>query len=178
MKGDRTRAVNKFNEAISLSPRCAMAYENRAWSYFLQGDRQQAIRDYGTAIELGHKSADNNFARGICKENLNAKHEAVSDFDRALIAAPNFAQCHINRSLLLANLGKEKQALQDFSDAITGISAGTESHPEKQVHELLLAAAYRDRAVVLLKRGDQTAAKQDFQKAEEIYPAYQPRKLR
>jgi tetratricopeptide (TPR) repeat protein len=46
---DYPQAIDHFNRAIQINPRCAPAYHGRGLAYFHQGDRDRAIADSGQA---------------------------------------------------------------------------------------------------------------------------------
>jgi len=47
------RAIEDFNEAISLKPKDALSYTNRAGAYFMQGNKKLFCRDIQMACTLG-----------------------------------------------------------------------------------------------------------------------------
>ena len=59
------QAIAEFNKAIEMDPKLAMAYENRAYVYFMQGNYDQSIRDYSKALALEPANADHNYKRGV-----------------------------------------------------------------------------------------------------------------
>ena len=61
-KGQLTRAIADYTEAIELNPRHADAYNNRGVAYQNKGKRRKAIADYRKALQIdpSHRLAKRN----------------------------------------------------------------------------------------------------------------------
>lgn len=105
-KGDETRAIDDFDEAISLNPEYAEAYFNRGTVHNGKGDYDRAIADFGQAILLDPKDAGAYNNRGIAYKNKGEYGRAISDFDEALRIDPQFKAAVQNRESAMEQLGR------------------------------------------------------------------------
>ncbi len=89
-KKEYDKAIQDFNQAISLAPNYQPAYLGRAWSFHGLGKKRQdkmqinqAIRDYDRAIELDPKQAITYLNRGIAYNFLGDYRQALRDYKTA-----------------------------------------------------------------------------------------------
>ncbi len=88
-QGDRSRAIEDFNEAILNNPNSADLYGERA--NFRQknlGDKQGAIEDYTNAIRLNPQNALFYFWRSQTHHALGNAQRAIEDYNEAVRLAP------------------------------------------------------------------------------------------
>jgi tetratricopeptide (TPR) repeat protein len=57
--GNYREAIGDYNKALSINPKYAEIYNNRAFVYLRLGNTNQAIEDLKTAARLGYKGAQN-----------------------------------------------------------------------------------------------------------------------
>jgi tetratricopeptide (TPR) repeat protein len=83
-KGDLSKALADYNEAIKADPQQAAAYNNRGIAYAARSDYDKAIADYDQAIKLhpNYASAFNN--RGLAYFHKRQHERAIADYDAAI----------------------------------------------------------------------------------------------
>lgn len=88
-KGDFYKAIESYNEAISLSNRYVDAYMNRARAFMKLGDYQQAIEDFNQCIGLEPTKGRHYFERGIACALADQPEMAIRSFTNAINFEPN-----------------------------------------------------------------------------------------
>ena len=156
--GDYGRAVEDYDGAIKINPRCAEAYYNRGAAYAKLGDYRRAVEDYDRAIEIDPECVLAYVYRGAAYIELANPEQALSDYDRAIALDPANPDGYANRGGAYAKLGNYRQAVSDFDRAI-------EINPE-------YAWAYNGRGASYAKLGNRSQAISDYDKAIEIKPEY------
>ena len=123
-KKEYDKAIQDFNQAISLYPNSPLAYLGRAELFRDLGKKRQdkmqinqAIRDYDRAIELDPKEAMAYLNRGVAYDNLGDYRQAIRDFDRAIELDPKDVKAYSNRGISYMQLGDHQQAIGDFKIA-------------------------------------------------------------
>src|ERR1044071_6182775 len=88
-KGELTRAIADYDEAIKADPQQSAAYNNRGIAYAAASDYDKAIADYDEAIKLkpDYASALNN--RGLAYFNKGQHQRAIADYDQAIKLEPD-----------------------------------------------------------------------------------------
>jgi tetratricopeptide (TPR) repeat protein len=154
-QGDQAGALQDYNTAIKLQPDDPIAYLNRA---ILNNDLQrrvEAVADYTKVIEYWPTFVSAYYNRGILQMQLGKNGEAFEDFDRTIAMQPKHPQALLNRGNLKFQLGNGSGAVADYTQAI-------ELKPD-------YALAYANRASAYLKIRRIPAARQDLQKAAQLY---------
>jgi tetratricopeptide (TPR) repeat protein len=82
-KGDYSRAIADYDEAIRLTPEFWLAYANRGVAWNGKGDHNRAIADYDEAIKLNPKRAHAYRLRAVSKLYSGLLSEALADLDHA-----------------------------------------------------------------------------------------------
>ena len=83
-RGNHTKAIRNYGQAIRLNPANVDAYFGRGWAHEKSGDANQAIRDYSEAIRLGKNNSQAYFSRGILQFYRNSTGMAADDFSAVL----------------------------------------------------------------------------------------------
>jgi tetratricopeptide (TPR) repeat protein len=99
--------------------------------------------------------------RGVLRLALHQNDRALADIDNGIAIAPDLADAFVDRGAVSIALGHFPQALEDLN---RGISLGPH-RPQ---------IAYYDRAIVYEQQGDIRAAYNDYKKALEIEPGFEP----
>jgi tetratricopeptide (TPR) repeat protein len=99
--------------------------------------------------------------RGVLRLALHQNDRALADIDSGIAIAPDLGDAFIDRGAVSIALGRYPQALEDLNK---GIALGAH-RPE---------VAYYDRAIVFEQQGDIRAAYNDYKKALEIEPGFEP----
>ncbi len=113
-EGKQQLALSLANEAISLNPDCALAYNFRADIRKDLHNYNQAIKDYDQAIVLKPDFALAFFCRAMLKDKLEDSMGAISDYGETLRLCPNFHYARINRGGILDMEGDRTGALADY----------------------------------------------------------------
>jgi tetratricopeptide (TPR) repeat protein len=111
-------ALNDFQSAISLDPRCSLAIHNRAVSLAQQNQFAAALRDFNRVIELNPGLAVAYRNRAELLAALGRLNEALSDYNQALESLPNDAQLYRDRAYAYQQLGEFSKSAIDFDRAI------------------------------------------------------------
>ncbi|NJK51374.1 tetratricopeptide repeat protein [Candidatus Gracilibacteria bacterium] len=82
-EGDYQGAIDYYDQAISLNPEYALAYNNRGFAYWNLKEYQKAISNYNKAISLNSEYALAYNNRGNAKSDLGDKQGAIADFEKA-----------------------------------------------------------------------------------------------
>ena len=117
-KGDRDKALRDFNEAISLDPKNAGAYVDRALIFSRKGDREAAMKDYGEAIRLNPKQWQAYFNRAADLREKGESTKAIADLTKAAELNPKFGGTYVNRAAVYIRQGELDKAMRDYNRAI------------------------------------------------------------
>lgn len=91
LKGDYTKALSDYDEAIRLDSRNGEAWNNRAWTYYKSGDNRKALDDANQAVKLSAGQAFVWDTRGHIHEAMGARKSAELDFQKALSIDPELS---------------------------------------------------------------------------------------
>ncbi len=151
MSGRGDKAIEHYDRAIELSPRCARAYNNRGGAHLILSEHEQAISDFNKAINLSpdYISAYHNRANAYLDTEQYA--EAIADYSRAIELQPQFAKAYYGRGFAHLSLGHYNEAIDDYTQAITLNPA--------------YARAYYTRAIGYAHLGERAEAVQDMLQA-------------
>jgi tetratricopeptide (TPR) repeat protein len=111
-------ALNDFQSAISLDPKCSLAIHNRAVTLAQQNQFAAALRDFNRVIELNPGLAVAYRNRAELLAALGRMNEAVNDYNQALESLPNDAQLYRDRAYAYQQLGEFSKSAIDFDRAI------------------------------------------------------------
>jgi tetratricopeptide (TPR) repeat protein len=159
--GDFQSAVTHYDQAITINPKYADAYNNRGLVKIQNlNDVPGALADFNRAIAIdpNYGLAYNN--RGLLKaNNLNDVRGSLADYNQAIALNPKFSLAYYNRAVLKKNkLGDFPGSLADFDQAIAFNSKFT--------------YAYNNRAnLKFLNLNDYRGALADFDRSLAIDPS-------
>ncbi|XP_013381584.1 tetratricopeptide repeat protein 36-like [Lingula anatina] len=95
-RGDITRALELFNEAVLTAPNWASGYNNRAQVLRLKGDTEGALQDLDKALELssgtGKAACQAYTQRGLIRRLEGDDEGALADFKAAADLGSQFAK--------------------------------------------------------------------------------------
>ena len=118
-KGNRKKAYEDFNTAISIFPTLAEAYFGLADYYNDLGDTKKALQGYGKVIQYNSEFANVYCNRGLLYDKIGLLDSAIKDYNAAIRINPNFKEIFYNRGVVYTKKGNYAQALNDFTTAIT-----------------------------------------------------------
>lgn len=154
-QGNKSKAVESFNQAIERDPNLAEAYYHRANIRFDQNDKQGALADYNQAIRLNPDYTNAYFNRGAIRFNQGDKEGALEDFDEYISRSPNNAEAYYNRGYIRRTLGNSEASLEDFDEIVRLLP----NEPR----------AYYNRGVIRIDVQDNQGAIEDLQKAADLF---------
>jgi len=99
--------------------------------------------------------------RGVLRLSLHQDDRALADIDSGIAMAPDLADAFVDRGAVSIALGRYQQALED-------LNRGIELGPHRP------QVAYYDRAIVFEQQGDIRSAYNDYKKALDIQPDFEP----
>lgn len=108
-------AIQDFDKQISLDPKLADGYVNRAEVKFKVLDDVGATNDLEMAI---HLEPHYMWAYNVLGNSRFDRKQAEQDFTRAIMVDPTYASAYSERGYVRAKLGNLHGAIQDFSEAI------------------------------------------------------------
>ena len=108
------QALQRFNEALALSPDHVDARLNRAVCQSLLGDEQGAIASYRQVIAIEADRAMAHFNLGTLLSRQGQLDDAVRSLEQALVLQPGMPGAHVNLGNALSSLGRPEEALQHF----------------------------------------------------------------
>ncbi len=106
--------ISAYNQAISLNPDYAEAYNNRGAAKTALGQHAEAIADYDEAIRLKRDYAKAYNNRGVAKIALGQRAEAIADYDEAIRLKPDYAEAYYHRGVAKGTLDRIDEARQDY----------------------------------------------------------------
>ena len=99
--------------------------------------------------------------RGVLRLALHQNDRALLDIDNGIAIAPDLGDAYVDRGAVSIALGRYDDALADLNK---GIELGAH-RPQ---------VAYYDRAIVFEQKGDVRSAYNDYKKAVEVAPDFEP----
>ncbi len=126
-RGEYTRSIAYFEQAIKLDPRFDLAYSAAAESYVMLGrsgspakevfPQARAAAEKALAINEANAAAHNALANAFFWSEWNWK-EAERHFTRAVALNPSFSQAHYDYAFFLVAMGRTEQGLTSLRRAI------------------------------------------------------------
>jgi tetratricopeptide (TPR) repeat protein len=155
--GDATSALRRYDEAIKIDPKLALAYYGRG---ILLATRERAYRraieDFDKALMLEPADVRAYIRRGEAYSQIGDFGHALADLNRALELDPAHPAAYVARGLIHERRGSSSMALRDFDVAL-------QLNPYD-------ASALRNRGAVYAKLGQQDHAIRDFDAVVAVSP--------
>lgn len=126
-RGDLANALLAYDKAVSLNPKFADAYNNRANIKLSRGDIDGALADLSAVIAIDPKHPLSYYNRGNIYLQKGGNDEAIADFTKAIeiLSAGTrdydweaHAMSYNNRGNALQAKGDAKAALADYNSAL------------------------------------------------------------
>ena len=179
------KKIEYFTRAIDMNPNLVEAYERRAVHYYFQRKFDKAVQDYTRVIELkpksvnaylmrgisyyrkekgaGYKAELNNLVINLSKQKTREFSElldrAISDLGYAIELDPYSATAYSYRAEAFRLRGMTEEAIRDATTAI-----------RLQSDYKSTARAYRTRAKIYRKQGQNDLSESNFRQSIEIDP--------
>jgi len=158
-RGEYTRSIAYFEQAVKLDPRFDLAYSATAESYVMLGRSgspakevfppARAAAEKALAINEANAAAHNALANAFFWSEWNWK-EAERHFTRAVALNPSFSQAHYDYAFFLVAMGRTEQGLTSLRRAIAADPLST--HINMDAGWLYLQAHRFDDAIRQAKR--------------------------
>lgn len=121
IQGDYEKAIADFTTAITIDPKDAEPYYNRAKAYSSQKLYAKAIADLDVYIGFNTSNipflADGYQNRSVAYSNINNLTKALADASKAVELDPTKAR-YTNRAIIYRKMGKEALAKADEASAL------------------------------------------------------------
>ena len=115
-------AIHRFEQAITLDPAMARAYDSLGLCYFYQNQNGPAVKSFKTAIDLDqaspHPSPWPYINLATTLEFLGRTQEAEADLRQALRLDPKLAAAHYQLGNVLEHQGRLDAAVPEMQEAI------------------------------------------------------------
>ena len=154
-KQDFESAVLDMDSAITLEPRYAGYFINRAYMKYNLDDYFGAMADYDYAIGLDPTSQEAHFNRGLLRAEVGDNNKAILDFDYVLKKNPANFMALYNRALLHMRTRQYSEAVKDFTSIL-------KKYPDFE-------AGYMARGEAKRRMGDIKGSESDYERAMAIF---------
>lgn len=91
-KGDKTRALDAFNNCIANDFTYAEAYMEKGFIYYDQQKKEEALKIFSTLATVRNTYPDAYYWIAKCKEAMNQPQEAISNYQKALLLDPKLTE--------------------------------------------------------------------------------------
>jgi tetratricopeptide (TPR) repeat protein len=119
---DYPEAIHHFEQAITLDPKMARAYDSLGLCYFSQNENGAAVKNFKTAIDLDqtapHPSPWPYIDLAMTQEFLGRPQEAEAHLRQALRLDPKLAAPHYQLGHVLEHQGRLEAAVPEMQEAI------------------------------------------------------------
>ena len=170
-QGDRTKAIEEFDEAIKHDPQYWDAYYFRGWAHADLGQHEKAIEDFTEVIRINPENQVDGayYHRGLSYKKQGKSEEADQDFIKAKELGWPFdlfglAKLSYDKGafyVLEGEYGDDEKTKDNYEKAIEKFGIAIE-------HDPTYAGAYFSRARAYLILGKCDEALRDFQKASQF----------
>jgi len=114
---DPNLALKTLNQAVSIDPSFAVAFNDRGKVHVKMGQFDRAKKDYAKAIKLDSKYVKAYSNRGVVLYETNQYADALKDFNKAIVLNPSYATAYLNRGLVNYQMDRVDRACKDFTKA-------------------------------------------------------------
>jgi tetratricopeptide (TPR) repeat protein len=118
MNNEYPRAIELFNQVVSVRPDLFEPYFLRAISKYNLGDYKGAEQDLSAAIQMKPNYPEALLYRGICRERMMNFSDAISDFDRALKLEPYNAEIYVRKAFTKSMMEEHSAAIEVCNQAL------------------------------------------------------------
>jgi len=117
-KGDLDGAIRRFQVAVRIDPKYAVAHENLGRALFDKGQLDEAITKFQEAIRLKKDLSTAHYFLGDCWRAKGRLNDAITEYRKAIHFKPNFAEAHSSLSAGLVRKGRLDEAIAVCNEAI------------------------------------------------------------
>ncbi len=119
-KGDDSKVLKMYDEALQRDPKLALTYNNRGFYYINKGNFEAAERDLQQAVQLQHipESFYVYGSRGTLRLLQGRYNEALADFQKSLDIKPNYDYAIMMLAATHATMGQIADAQHLWQELI------------------------------------------------------------
>ncbi len=158
MMGNRNEAIERFKQAIQISPRWAPLYNNLGAVLQDTGDMPTAVENFTIAVRLDPSLTQAHYRLGRALLLIGENEQALASLQTALQLKPNYPEASAYLGKALWNLNRVDEAIHHLKTAVSAFPRQAELHN-------ILAMAYA-------KLGMAQQAEQHFLRVLEIEPGH------
>lgn len=136
-RGNYSRAITEFDEAIRLAPNFSQAFQDRGSSHLALSNAVAAMADYNRAIRLTPEDSNAYYNRGNAHLQQQRYLQAIADYDRAIALNESDAAAWKNRALAHATTGDLERAVSGLQQSARLHQLQDDEEGYKQVLEIL-----------------------------------------
>jgi tetratricopeptide (TPR) repeat protein len=118
LRGQFAEALMRYDSAIRLDPKLAVAHGNRGVVLKSLNRLEEAVASFERALRLQPGDADVWYNQGTTFSLLNRLIEAERSYDRAIRLKPGHAEAYSNRGNVLGALGRPEDAARSYDKAV------------------------------------------------------------
>ncbi len=148
--------ITLWNKVVASNPHSDVAFNNHAYSHYLQGNFEIALKSYKRSIQIAPNRYEAYAGRGAIFTDLGEYENALNDLNRVLTIYPDHAISYYNRALVFQYLGEFAAAMKDFNQSLK-----LDSNQPR---------AYLSRGALKINMGDFTSALNDLNVSIEQDP--------
>jgi len=173
MSNEYPRAIELFNQVISVRPDLYEPYFLRAISKYNLGDYKGAEQDLSAAINIKPNYPEALLYRGICRERMMNFNDAINDFDRALKLEPYNAEIYVSKAFTKSMMQEHSAAIEVCNQAIKIDKQNERAYLCRawnrfRIYDLEGALQDYDKALQINKFSDDTYTKRGLVKAFKL----------
>jgi CHAT domain-containing protein/Tfp pilus assembly protein PilF len=114
-KNDFDGAIKNYTQAISIKPKIAAYYYNRARAYIIKGEIDKVFEDCTRAIQLDSKLAEAYGLLGTVYDFRGQHDKAIDNYSRALQLKPELKEYYTDRGNAYISKGEYDLAIEDYN---------------------------------------------------------------
>ena len=118
-KGDNTGAIQNFQWALALNPKCTTCYKDMAEVLHAQGKYVEAENNIRLALELlENKDSDALFTLGVLLSEQDKDDEAIEAYQKSVTLNAEDAEVCFNLGVKFAAKGDVEKEMEMYSKAV------------------------------------------------------------
>ncbi len=116
-QGDYGKALKKYDQAIKIDARFAIAYHQRSQIYYKLNENKKAVADCLRALELNPNLTEVYFNLAIARFYDKDFEKSIADFTNALSVNPKDKEALFWRGMAFLKMNDKKNACKDWKKA-------------------------------------------------------------
>ena len=157
-KGELSKAISSYDEAIKLDPDNYLAYTNRSVVYLDQQLFDKTIEDCDKAIAIKNDFVLSYYNRAVAYQNKGDLEKSLADYKKTLELDSKFTAAYNNLGFLCYNA-------KEFDVALKIFNKGIEINPN-------FAELYNNRSLIFAEMKEFNKVIEDCNKAIQLKPGF------